>query len=83
VYTISYYISFSFSTCFGQLCAHHQENLLYLYDTGIFHSVWVALWSGQQTREPPIQSEKYQCHIDDTVSSPDDEHIVARNMYKS
>jgi len=22
--------------CFGQLCAHHQENLLYLWDTGIF-----------------------------------------------
>jgi len=34
-----------FSTCFGQLCAHHQENLLYLCVTGIFHSVWVAVWS--------------------------------------
>jgi len=33
----------------------------------------------QQTRQPPIQSEKYQCRID-TVSSPDDGHIVARNM---
>jgi len=30
---------------------------------------------------PPIQSEKYQCRID-TVSSPDDGHIVARNMYR-
>jgi hypothetical protein len=30
---------------FGQLCAHHQEKLLYLCDTGIFHSVWVAVWS--------------------------------------
>ena len=29
----------------GQLCAHHQENLLYLCDNGIFHSVWVAVWS--------------------------------------
>ena len=28
---------------------------------------------------PPIQSEKYQCRIY-TVSSPDDGHIVARNM---
>ena len=36
---------FNFSTCFGQLRAHHQENLLYLCDTGIFHSVWVAFWS--------------------------------------
>jgi len=28
--------SFHLSTCFGKLCAHHQENLLYLCDTGIF-----------------------------------------------
>jgi hypothetical protein len=36
-----------------QLCAHHLENLLYLCDTGIFHSVWVAVWSAavQQTRQ--------------------------------
>ena len=40
---------FIFSTCFGQLCAHHQENLLYLCDTGIFHSVWVAVWSADET----------------------------------
>ena len=38
-------IYFNFSTCFGQLCAHHPENLLYLCDTGIFHSVWLAVWS--------------------------------------
>jgi len=37
--------------------------------------------SGLQTRLPPIQSEKYQCRID-TVSSPDDGHIVAQNMYR-
>ena len=69
---------FNFSTCFGQLCAHHQENLLYLCDAGIF----LLCMGGcllQQTRQPPIQSEKYQCRID-TVSSPDDGHIVARNM---
>ena len=33
----------------------------------------------QQTRQPPTQSEKYQCRTD-TVSSPDDGHTVARNM---
>ena len=36
----------------------------------------------QHTKQPPVQSEKYQCRID-TVSSPDDGHIVARNMYRS
>ena len=40
---------------------------------------WNETHPNQQTRQPPIQSEKYQCRID-TVSSPDDEHIVARNM---
>jgi len=37
--------------------------------------------SGLQTRQPPIQSEKYQCRID-RESSPDDGHIVGRNMYR-
>jgi len=41
-----------------------------------------GLLSGMQTRQPPIQSEKYPCRID-IVSSPDDEHIVARNMCRS
>ena len=91
VCTASWYIYFNFSTCFGQLCAHHQQKLLYLCDTGIFHSVWVAVWSalllgifistsvhvsanyvsiivygwlsGVHTRQPPIQSEKYQCRM--------------------
>ena len=40
------------STCFGQLCAHHQENLLYLCDTGIFHCVWVAVWSAAADSNP-------------------------------
>ena len=33
----------------------------------------------QQTGQSPKQSEKYQCRLD-TVISPDDGHIVARNM---
>ena len=45
VCTTSGYICFNFSTCFGQLCAYHQQNLLYLRDTGIFHCVWMAVWS--------------------------------------
>ena len=45
VCTTSWYIYFNFCTCFGHLCAHHQENLLYLCDIGIFHCLWVAVWS--------------------------------------
>ena len=36
-------------------------------------------WLSGLLQQPPIQSEKYQCRID-TVSSPDDGNIVARNM---
>jgi len=43
-------------------------------------AVWSAGWN--ETRQPLLQSERYQCCID-TVSSPDDGHIVARNMYRS
>ena len=41
------YIYFNFITCFGQLCAHHQENLLYLC---ICVSVWVAVGSAASDR---------------------------------
>ena len=37
--------------------------------------------SDQQTRQPSIQSDKYHYRID-TVSSPDDGHVIARNMYR-
>jgi hypothetical protein len=78
---------FLFSICFEQPCAHHQEKLLYLCDTGIFLSV--LLGSGLQVavslqpadQIPPIHSDKYQCRID-TVISPDDGHMVARNMLR-
>jgi len=44
--------------------------------------VFVTLYgwlSGLKTRQPPIQSDKYQCCID-TVISSDDGYVVARNM---
>jgi len=37
-----------------------------------------GVWSAAD-QTPPIQSDKYQCLID-TVISPDDGHMVARNM---
>jgi len=40
---------------------------------------WDETHPNQPTRQPHIQSEKYQCRIN-TVNSPDDGHIVARNM---
>jgi len=45
------------------------------------NNVLVGMMShpNEQTRQPTTQSEKYKCRID-TVSSPDDWHIVARNM---
>jgi len=64
------------------------EKLLYLCDTGTCHSVWVAsgllvglnLQSQAADQTPPIQSDRYQCHIDNSNFSPDDGHMDARNM---
>jgi hypothetical protein len=69
-----------FATRFGQLCAHHQEKIPYLCDT------WYLSFymSGTQGGSPAYQSHLYRmtntrCRIG-TVFSPDDGHIVARNM---
>ena len=56
-----------------------------IYATLALVTVWVAsgrligvsLQPAYQT--PPIQSDKFQCRID-TVISPDDERMDARNM---
>ena len=53
-----------------------------IYATLVYFVLYGWLSGLQQARQPPIQSEKYRCHTD-TVSSPDDGHIVARNMYRS
>ena len=60
-----------------------------IYATLVFFTLYgwlsgmlVGMRPNQQTRQPPIQSEKYQCRIN-TASSPDDGHIVTRNMYRS
>jgi len=47
--------------------------------TLVFFTLYRWLSGLQQTRQPSIQNEKYQFRID-TISSPDDGHIVARNM---
>ena len=52
-----------------------------IYATLVFFTLY-GWMSGLQTRQRLTQSEKYQCRID-TVTSPDDGHIVARNMYRS
>ena len=51
-----------------------------IYATLVFFTLYGWLF-GLQTRLPPIQNKKYQCRID-TVISPDDRHIVARNMQR-
>ena len=69
-----------FSTCFGQLCAHHQEKIPYLCDTC---RKCKAEWN-----IPPCIPDSHlyrvtnaRCRIG-TVFSPDDEHTFARNMYR-
>jgi len=70
---ITLYIYFNFSTRFGQLCAHHGENLTVSMRQWYFSLcmgsclVW---WLGWDVRS---------CRVD-TVSSPDNGRTVARNM---
>ena len=54
----------SISTCFGRLCAHHQEKQLCLYDTWYLFCVEDYLVcrveSTLHTRQSSIQNNKYQ-----------------------
>jgi len=123
--TIIFGMFISFSTCFGWLCAHHQEKKLYLCDSwyllfcmddwyaeayappyqsfisfryifratmcpssgeitvyatlGTCYSVWSICSCIPDSHPYRITSNK--CRIN-TVVSPHDGHIVARNMYR-
>jgi hypothetical protein len=65
---------FQFSTCFEQPRAHHQENQLYQYNL-----CYTSLCVGDLS---VCRSERNFPTCIDTVDSPDDEHEVARNMYR-
>jgi len=62
------------------MCPSSGE-LTVIYATLVFFTLrgWL---SGLQTRQPPMQCGKYRFRID-TLSSPDDWHMVARNMWRS
>jgi hypothetical protein len=69
---------FLFSTCFGQPCAHHQENYLYQYD------IWCMALFIEDCLVCTPNGHLYRmtytrCRID-TINSPDDGHMAARNM---
>jgi len=54
VHSFSWYVYFSLSTCFGQLCAHHQDKQLYLCDTWytlFCMDDWYAGWNTLHTRQ--------------------------------
>jgi len=55
---------------------YEQSSRLCVRDEG---NCVTAVAQFPSSRTHSLQNEKYQCRID-TVSSPDDGHIVARNM---
>jgi len=81
-----YVVHLSISTCFGRLCAHHQEKQLCLCETcyllfcvdycPVCRSIYSCIPDSNPHR---ITSSK--CHIN-TVVSPDDGYIDARNMQR-
>ena len=74
-----------FSTCFGQLCAHHQEKIPYLCDTW-YLSLYIDDCLLCRAEFPPCIPYSHLYRVTNirfrigTVFSPDDGHIVARNM---
>jgi hypothetical protein len=78
-----YIYLFRFSTCFEQTFAHHQESQLYQYN------MWyMSLCVGDRPvcrsvpSRPAYRRVTFTRCCIDTIDSPDDEHKVARNMYR-
>ena len=74
---------FLFSTCFGQPCAHHQENYCIDATPGLCHSMLMTVWYAGylHTRWLSTQSDINQV-LHRYINSPDDGHMAARNMYR-
>ena len=74
----------SLSTCFGRLCAHHRKKNCVYATLGTCYSVWMTVsYAGWiQSCIPdshPYRITSTKCRINPVVS-PDDGHIVGRNM---
>ena len=69
----------------ASLCPSSGENycicvtLVFVTLYGWHLVCWLDFEIQPADQTPPIQSDKYQCRKD-TVISPDDGHMVARNM---
>jgi len=79
---------FQFRKCFEQPRAHHQENQMYQYicymslrvgDCFVYRS---ERSFSTCTRNGHRHRVTYSRYCIDTFDSPDDEHEVARNMYR-
>jgi hypothetical protein len=82
----------SIPTCFRRLCAHHQEKNCVYATLGTCYSVWMTVWyayqmsvcgwlSGIHTRQSSRKNNKHQVSHKHSFS-PDDGHIIARNVYR-
>jgi len=77
--TIFFSVFISFMYMFRATVPIIRKNNCIYVTLGICHSVWLTVWYAGCTLHI-IQSDKYQ--VSHTVISPDDGHIVARNMYR-
>jgi len=87
VHNFSYYVYFFSVHVSGDYVPIIRINDSIYVILVICHSVWMTVcyagWNSTlHSRQSSTQSDKYnKCRID-TVISPDDRHIVARNMYR-
>ena len=79
------------STCFGQLCAHHQGKItvsmqhwyLSLCMDSVWSAGWIAIAIQPADHTPSIQSDKYQCCIDTVIFSLWWAHSCPKHVEKS
>ena len=77
-----------FCTCFGQLCAHHQEKISYICDTW-YQSIYIDdCLVCRAAFLPPCIPNSHLYRVTNTrcsigkVFSPDDSHIFVRNVQR-
>ena len=81
VHNFSWYVYFFSPHASGDYVPIIRRNNCIYATLSTFHSVWMSVWYVCIPGNHPYRVTITKCRID-TVISPDDGHIVARNMWR-